>query len=79
LTVKVWPPIVSVPVRGVPAMGLTLTLKVMVLLPVPDGALVTAIQSTVEEAVHVHDAPVVNVVAPPPPDASTACPVGDSE
>ena len=70
LTVNVWPPIVRLPLRGGPAFAPTL--KEMLLLPVPEVELVTTIQSNADDAIHVHELPVVSMVVPPPPLASKA-------
>jgi hypothetical protein len=76
LTVNVWPPIVRLPLRAGPPFALTL--KVMLLLPVPEGELVSVTHSAVEAAVHVHEPPVVSVIVPAPPVASNDWLVGES-
>jgi hypothetical protein len=76
--VKVWFPIVSVPVRGL-AVALAAALKATEPLPAPDAPLVTVSQvASLLTAVQAHSAAAVTVVEPVPPAAVTGCPVGAS-
>ena len=70
-TENVWPPIVSVPVRGVP-LGFAVALNATVPLPVPLAPLVTVSQGVLLlTPVHAHPASVVTAVDPVPPAAGT--------
>jgi hypothetical protein len=62
VTVKVWPPIVMVPVRKAPV--LALTLNVTDPLPVPLAPDVMVIQSALDVATQPHPAPAVTVTVP---------------
>ena len=76
LTVKVWPPIVTVPVRA--GSGLSAAETVTVPLPVPLAPLVTVSHGAFEAAVHAHDgADAVTVIVPVPPSAVTVAVVGE--
>jgi hypothetical protein len=70
LTVKVRPPIVSVPVRCDDEV-LPATVKLTTALPLPFAAVVTEIHDTLLTAVHAQLAVVVNEVDPEPPFAAT--------
>ena len=67
MTVKVWPPIVSVPVRPAPLFALTE--NDIVLLPAPAAAEVIAIQFTFDAAVHAQPVLVAKATEPGPPAA----------
>ena len=70
-TENVWPPIVSVPVRGVP-LGFADTLKATVPLPLPFAPLVTVSQDVLLlTPVHAHPVGAVTAVDPVPPPATT--------
>jgi len=62
VTVKVWPPIVMVPVRRAPV--LALTLNVTDPLPVPLAPDVMVIQSALDVATQPHPVPAVTVTVP---------------
>ncbi|MCU1386108.1 MAG: hypothetical protein JWL71_4805 [Acidobacteria bacterium] len=66
VTVKVWPPIVSVPARAAPVFAATL--KLTVPLPVPDAPPVTVSHPALALAVHVQlPAEAVTATDPEPP------------
>jgi hypothetical protein len=76
LTVKVCPPTVIVPARGV-VVVFAATLKVTVPLPDPLAPLVTLIQLAPLVAVHAHPAPAVTEIEPLLPKAGTDWDVGE--
>ena len=71
---KVWPPIVSVPVRPAPLFALTE--NDIVLLPAPAAAEVIAIQFTFDAAVHAQPVLVAKATEPGPPAAPIDALVG---
>ena len=73
---KVFPPIVSVPVRVV-ATPFTSTENAVVPLPEPDPPLVTVIQVALLTAVHPHPVAAVTAVEPDPPLAFIASDAGE--
>ncbi len=76
-TVKVWPAIVSAPVRGVVTV-LAATLKVTVPAPLPLGPDETTIHTSLVCAVHAQPAAAVTVIgAPVPPAAANDCSDGE--
>lgn len=77
VTVNVWLPIVSAPVRCAPVFAATE--KLTDPLPVPAAPEVTVSQSRFEAAVHPHVSPVEIVTVPPPPAAPTIWPAGEIE
>ena len=71
VTVNVWPPIVSVPLRGVP-LGFAVALKATEPVPLPLAPLVTVSQDvSLLTPVHAHPAGAVTAVDPVPPPATT--------
>src|SRR5205814_4556552 len=76
VTVKVFPAIVSVPVRDVPAV-FAATLNVTLPLPEPDAPVVTVIHVALLTAVHAQPVGAVTVVLPVPPAAATDWLVGE--
>jgi hypothetical protein len=71
VTVNVWPPIVSVPVRGL-VFGFAAALNATVPPPLPVAPLVTVSQDvSLLTPVHAQPASVVTVVDPVPPLATT--------
>lgn len=76
-TVKVWPAIVSVPLRAGPSFAATENATEP--LPVPDAPFVILIHAAPDAAVQVHPAPAVTVTVPLAPGASTAWLVGEIE
>ena len=69
-TVKVWPPIVSVPLRAVPVLAATVNATVP--LPVPDEPPVIVNHGTLAAAVHPQEpADAVTVTEPDPPVSPT--------
>jgi hypothetical protein len=72
--VKVWPAIVTVPVRAAPAFGAADTATVP--LPVPELPLVIVIHGSFGVAVHGQAGPVVTAVEAGPPPAGTDCDAG---
>jgi hypothetical protein len=79
VTVKVWPPMVSVPVRC-DELGFAVALKLTVPLPLPPAALVIVSQD-VSLLTAVHEQPLGAVIAvePVPPPNATDAPVGAIE
>jgi hypothetical protein len=78
VTVRVWPPIVSVPVRAAPVFAAALNETVP--LPLPDAPLVMVSQSALfETADHVQPPAVDTFTEPVPPAGSTLCVVDESE
>jgi hypothetical protein len=79
VTLKVWPPIVSVPLRGFVA-ALAAALKLTEPVPAPVAPLVT-VNQPVSLLTPVHEQPVgaVTAVDPVPPLAITAWLVGERE
>jgi hypothetical protein len=69
VTVNVWPPIVSVPVRAAPVFAAAL--NVTDPLPVPAAPAVIVIHVALLVAVHAHAACVVTATFPVPPPAAT--------
>jgi len=77
LTVKVWPPAVMVPVRGV-VVVFAATVNVTVPLPEPLAPPVTVIQLALLVAVQAHPVSAVIEMEPVPPAAGTDWEVGES-
>jgi len=75
--VKVWPAIVSVPLRA--AALFDATLNATDPLPLPDAALVTVIHGALAVAVHAQPVPAVTATLPLPPVASTFWLAGEIE
>jgi hypothetical protein len=78
VTVKVTPPIVSVPVRFVPAV-LAAAVKLTVPFPDPDAPAVIVNQLSLLVAVHEQPVGAVTDVEPVPPAAAIDSDVGESE
>ena len=76
VTVKVWPPMVTVPVRTT-VVAFAATLSATEPLPVPVAPLVTAIQLALLVAVRAHPAVPFTVIDTAPPAVPTLCAVGD--
>ena len=74
MMVKVWPAIVTVPVRAAPEFTDADTATVP--LPVPEPPLVMVIHATFGVAVHAQAGPVVTAVEAGPPPAGTDCDAG---
>lgn len=71
VTVTVWPPMVSVPVRGGPVVAATV--NVTLPLAEPDVAPWMEIHGTAVDAVHAHALPAVTVTVAEPPVAPNVC------
>jgi hypothetical protein len=69
VTVKVWPAMVSVPVRGL-EFGLLATANPTAPLPEPEAPLVTVIQASLLTAVQLHPPGAVTLELPEPPPAA---------
>ena len=76
--VKVWPPMVSVPVL-LDVVGFAVAANITVPPPVPLAPLLIDAHDTLLAAVHAHPAPVVTVMRPLPPPYPIACEVGEIE
>jgi hypothetical protein len=77
VTVRVWPPMVIVPLRATP--GFAAALKMTTPFPVPDVPAVTVIHGAFDVAVHAQPTPADTFVRPSPPAAGRSTVAGESE